>query len=148
MNVNSATKTLHCIGLIAIAVLMTFAPAEATAQSGVRGGVFVAIPEVFPDVDARAVIIRENGKDVILLRSQETTPEALSMSLVALRRVRRDHPEPQNGQMIPIVGFVTTTPMSEEHLKDMEATLARLRARPISRVGNLGAGQWIRYRVR
>jgi hypothetical protein len=148
MNMNSATNMLHSIGLIAIAVLMTCAPTEANAQGGVRGGVFVAIPEAFPDIDARAVIIRENGKDVILLRSQEATPDVLSMSLVALRRVRRDHPAPEDGQMIPIVGFVVTTPMSEEHLRDMESTLARLVARPIRQVGNLGPGRWIRYRAR
>jgi hypothetical protein len=83
-----------------------------------------------------------------MTRSQEATPEALLMSLVALRRVRRDHPAPKNGQMIPIVGFVVTTPMLEEQLGGMEFTLARLVARPIGQVGNLGPGRWIRYRAR
>jgi hypothetical protein len=63
MDINIATKALHKIGLIAIAVLMTFGPAKANAQRGVREGVFVVIPEAFPDIDARAVIIRENGND-------------------------------------------------------------------------------------
>lgn len=125
--------------------LTSLCAAPVSAQNEGATGVFVAIPETFPDVDARALIIRERGRDVILLRSSEATPEALAMSMVALRRVRVDHPAPEHGQMIPIAGFARTRPLPEEYKDELEALLARLALRPTTDVGNLGPGRWVRY---
>lgn len=134
------------IAALALALLAVSLPPSVLGQGVARNGLFVAIPEVFPDVDARAVIIRERGMDVVLLREEEATPEALAMSLVVLRRVREQHPRPENGQMIPIQGFVFTSPLSVQYRARLAATLARLKRRPTSSVGNLGRGRWVRYR--
>ncbi len=134
------------IAVLAVAALVVAFPLSVLGQGASRQSVFVAIPEVFPDVDARAVIIRERGQDVVLLREDEATPEALAMSLVVLSRVREQHPRPENGQMIPIVGFVLTSPLSEAYRARLVAMLARLERRPASTLGNLGRGRWVRYR--
>ncbi len=124
---------------------LALTPAHLTAQIGSGGGIFVAIPEAFPEIEARAVIIREGRGDVVLLRAGEATPEALAMSLVVLRRVRGEDPAPKNGQMIPITGFVITSPMSQAYRADLASVLDRLARRPTTEVGNLGPGKWVRF---
>ncbi len=134
--------------MLVLAITLGLCPFPALAQDGPSVRVFVAIPESFPDVDARAVIIRERGLDVILLRETEATAEAVAMSLVALRRVRERHPASELGQMIPIVGFARTRPLPDEHRAELESLLDQLARRPMTDVGNLGLGRWVRYQGR
>jgi hypothetical protein len=131
-----------------VAVAMLMLPLHVHGQTTERGGFFVAIPDVFPDIEARALIIREPGMEVLLLRADEATPEVLSMSLVALRRARRDNPRLERGEMIPVVNFVITRDMTAEYRAAMGAVLTRLERRPRTNVGNLGRGRWVRYRER
>jgi hypothetical protein len=46
--------------------------------------------------------------------------------------------------MIPIVGIVTPR-LNEARRTRLEAALAELRNRPVSNVGNLGRGRWMRW---
>lgn len=142
------TPILVAITTLLAAVAITLLPLRAYGQSASERGFFVVIPDSFPDIDARAVIIREPGKDILLLRAEEATPEVLAMSLVTLRRVRQDNPTLEHGEMIPIVNFVITTEMTPEYRQRMEAVLIRLRSRPTANVGNLGSGRWVRFRER
>ena len=134
------------IFLIAFVILML--PLRLHGQDASQRGFFVAIPDVFPDIEARALIIREPGKEVLLLRVEEATPEVLAMSLVALRRARSENPTLDHGEMIPVVNFVITRAMTAEYRASMVAVLARLAERPTTNVGNLGRGRWVRYRER
>ena len=134
------------IATLLLAVAMLLLPFGAYGQSRSQRGFFVAIPDAYPAIDARAVIIREPGKEVLLLRAGEATPEVLAMGLVTLRRVRRDNPTLRQGEMIPLVNFVITREMTPEYRERMEAVLSRLRGRPTTNVGNLGPGRWVRYR--
>jgi hypothetical protein len=129
--------------LIAIAVLSVTSNG-ASAQANEETPVFVALPETFPDLDARALIVRERGRDVVVLDPDEATAEALTMSLFLLGRVRELHPLGERGQVIPVTGFVMTRPPSAEHRRRIAGTLARLQAAPTTRVGNLGPGRWVR----
>lgn len=121
-------------------------PSSGTAQN--RGGenTFLAIPDAFPDVDARAIVVREPGRDVILLRDSELTAEAVAMSLLVLQKVRTSHPRPEQGQMIPITGFAVTDPPAGEYRDRLEAALRHLQRAQVGEMGSLGSGRWIRLR--
>jgi len=140
--------TAVVLTILFVAVAMLLLPLRVHGQTADRGAFFVAIPDVFPDIEARALIIREPGKEILLLRADEATAEVLSMSLVALRRARRDNPTLEQGEMIPIVNFVITRDMTAEYRERMESVLTRLERRPTTNVGNLGRGRWVRYRER
>ncbi len=130
-----------------------FGPGEAAAQrtrgrTGGRTTTYVAIPAVFPAIEARALLIREPGRDVVLLRQEDALPETLAMALAVLQRVREANPRPEQGQMIPITGFAITDPGAPLYMRSLGAVLARLASSEVSEVGNLGPGRWIRYRGR
>jgi len=130
------------VGLVlGVALLAVLAPRDASAQLSV--GAFVAIAEDFPDVDARALVVREGGREVIVLRADEATPEALAMSIVVLERARERAPTPENGEMIPITGFVFPSGLGAERRARLEAVLARLAARPSARIEPFGPGRWL-----
>ena len=129
--------------LLALAVLLA-APPAARAQHSVAAPVFVAVPEVFPDLDARAFIVRERGRDIVVLDPAGATTEALAMSLFVLGSLRERFPEPTEGELIPITGFAMTRAPSGEHLRRIVGTLKRLEAAPTTAVGNLGPGRWVR----
>ena len=136
-------KTALCAGVLV--GLAAFAPMSLAGQAGPEG-TFVAVPDAFPPVEARAVVVREGRREVILLRDDEATIDALSIALLVLKRARERDPSPGHGQMIPITGFAMTQVAQGEELRRLEGVLRRLAAAPIRRVGNLGPGRWVRLR--
>ncbi|MDH3421979.1 MAG: hypothetical protein OEN00_03245, partial [Gemmatimonadota bacterium] len=133
----------------AVACLGGGEPSSLAAQEPGSRPIFLAMPESFPDLDARVVLMREQGRDIIVLRATDAEPEALSVALLVLARVSRERPVPADrGQMIPITGFVPTGELTAEKRAHLETTLADLRRRPMANVGNLGLGRWMRYRER
>lgn len=119
-----------------------------TAQTRGEAPLFVAIPETFPDVDARAVVIREPGREVVLLRADEADPQALASALRVLAKARENALPAGRGQLIPITGFAFPAGIADEERSRLDALLAQLRQRPISNVGNLGPGRWLPYTER
>ena len=136
-----AARTLVVAGLL----LAPHSPAALTAQAESRAPLFLAIPETFPDVDARVVIVREPGRDIVLLKPGDTTPEALSVALDLLRRLDRPRPVQGRAQMIPITGFVVRDGLPEARRGPLQEALAELRERPVARIGTLGPGRWMPY---
>lgn len=136
------------VATVVLAVVMVLVALEREPLSGQadRGGTFVAIPAAFPDIDARALLVRERGRDIVLLRADDAMPDVLAMSLLVLERARANDPTPRHGQMIPITGFVLTDPPRGRDFRHEEAILRRLDSAPIRTVGNLGDGRWIRIR--
>jgi hypothetical protein len=130
-------------------VLLTLAALAAPSSlAGQRGGnppLFLAIPESFPDVDARAVLLREPGREIIVLKSTDATPETLGMALALLRRIRERPLEPGRALMVPVTGFVVRRAPEGEVSEGLEAALTRLKAQPLARVGNLGPGRSIPF---
>jgi hypothetical protein len=92
------------------------------------------------------MLVREPGRDIVLLRASELTPEALAMSLLVLDRVRESALEPGQGQLIPITGFVMTDPPADDYRTRLLGALDRLARAPTSRIGTIGSGRWIRFR--
>jgi hypothetical protein len=133
-----AVLLLAAMGLVS--ALAAQAPADAQ--------VFLAMPATFPDLDARAVVLREPGKEIVLLHPDEANPEALAMALQVLATARRSALSPGRGQMIPITGFVFPDGIAEEEQRRLGGLLAQLQRRPLSSVGNLGPGRWMRYSER
>lgn len=129
------------------ALVALFGGAPLQAQDPTRG-TFIAIPDGFPQIDARAIVIRERGRDVVVLRSTEATPEALAMSLLVLDQARDRDPTPSSGEMIPITGFVYTSDLRGRDRQRLDRVLDRLRDRSVTDIGSLGSGRWIRYRSR
>ena len=126
----------------ALAALLA-TPVAAAAQNAHAAPVFVAVPETFPDLDARALIVREGGRDIVVLDPAQVTVEALAMSLFVLGSVRERYPEPTEGELIPVTGFAMTRAPSGEHLRRIVGTLKRLESAPTASVGNLGPGRWV-----
>ncbi len=118
-------------------------PRLAPAQAGSPRPIVVALPDVFPEVEARSLIVRTPERDMVVLRDDGTTSQTLLMSLSLLETLRTDEPRPEAGQVIPITGFAVRRAPSEDKRRKVEATLRRLREAPPTRVGDLGPGRWI-----
>lgn len=135
------------VALVSLVALGPLSPAPISAQDGEQTPVFIAIPQTFPDVDARVVLMREPGRDVVVLDAEDATPESLHIALQILERMKRDHPRPADrGQLVPITGFVYQSPLDPERRSALESVLADLRGRPLANIGNLGLGRWMPYR--
>ena len=137
-------------GLVLAALIIlnaVFAPNEAFAQGAATRSIFLALPDEFPKIDARVVLMREPGREIVILNPAAATADELVTGLRLLARVRRERGEPTNGEMIPILGFYPPT-IAAQQRERLEAALAELRARPVANVGNLGRGRWMRYAAR
>lgn len=130
--------------LIAITAMLPL-PTLVRAQAVGTAPVYVAVPETFPDIEARSILIRDGRRDIVVLRESDATPATLAMSLALLERVRIQHPSPENGQMIPLTGYAMTSPPYGVQLGRIDQVLARLERAPIRRVGSLGPGRWVVY---
>lgn len=130
------------------AILLLGWPSAAAAQIQSSRGAFVAIPDTFPDIAARAVIVREPGLDVVLLRPTDTSSETLAMALSALRSARQRAANPRSGQLVPVVDFVITNPPSPVFQAYLDAVVDRLLAAPRDQIGPLGLGRWVRLERR
>jgi hypothetical protein len=126
--------------LIAL-LLVIGTPGGSAAQDA---PLFVAIPETFPNVDARALIVREPGREIVVLNPTSAGVEELGTALSLLTRIRRERGQPTKGQLIPIVGFAGELRLGTARRARLEAALAELRRRPFANVGNLGRGRWMR----
>lgn len=132
-----------------VALTATLPAAPLAAQDAEHTPTFLAIPQTFPDVEARAVLMLEPGRDIVLLHEDDAEPETLQIALDVLARMRRDHPRPaERGQLVPITGFVYRSPLAAERRAALQSTLDELQRRPLANVGNLGLGRWMPYRER
>ena len=139
------TRAAALLGLVA--VLGVAAPANVAGQTADSRPIFLAMPQAFPDIDARVVLMREPGRDIVVLDRTDAEPETLHTALLLLRRVGRERPAPTDrGQMIPITGFVPRGDMDPERRERLATALAELEERPLANVGNLGLGRWMQYR--
>jgi len=132
------------VGASALVILLVLTavamPAGVAGQESVP--LFLAIPEAFPDVDGRVVLLRESGRDVVLLRTTDATPETLSVALGLLGRLNARVPRRERqGHMVPITGYHLTTPIDPERLAELAVVLAELQDRPLAGLGNLGLGR-------
>jgi hypothetical protein len=142
------TATLgRLLVLLAVGALGSAKPVAGQARDGTP--VFLAIPEAFPEVEGRVVLLREPGRDIILLRESDAIPETLGVALDVLRRLgdrvpRRD----RQAQMVPVTGYALTQPIASEQRDRLEAMVRRLRERPVTHLGNLGFGRSMPFRER
>lgn len=144
MSTRALTLTRAILGVLLSLSAVHGGPVS--AQGPTDKPIFVALPEEFPDLDARAVVVREPGRDIIVLDETDAEPETLQVALAVLARMSREHPVPEDrGQLIPITGFVYRDAMGPDRRSSLEAVLAELRQRPTASVGNLGPGRWLRY---
>ncbi|MGD2047830.1 MAG: hypothetical protein PVJ80_14575 [Gemmatimonadota bacterium] len=141
-------KTHARISVLVLGLLALGAVLAPTGASGQQGGkpLFLALPQHFPDVSARVVIVREAGRDLVILRESDAAPETLYAALSVLGRMQREHPlGRERAQLVPITGFVYRGPLDPDLRADLAKVLADLRERPLANVGNLGLGHWARY---
>lgn len=128
--------------------LVTFAGASfarpARAQEWTGPHTFVAIPESFPEIDARAVLVREPGIDLVVLPAENANTDALAMALLVLRDMRARHPTPSNGQVVPLTGYVVTHAPTGTSLQVLQGALTRLQAAEVTDLGSLGPGRRVR----
>ena len=70
------------------AVIVGSSPGPLAAQRVAPTPVFLAIPETFPEVEARAVLMREPDRDIVILPRDGVDPETLHVALSVLERMR------------------------------------------------------------
>jgi len=140
----SFSRGLTVLG--ALLLISVVSAAGLAAQGAEARPLFIAIPDQFPEVEARAVVVRERGREIVLLKATDATAETLDVALALLRRVRERRVEPGRSVMVPIAGFAVRRPMSAETRRRLDHALGRLAAQPVARIGTLGAGRAIRYR--
>ncbi len=128
-----------------LALTAVFTPSTALAQGASARPIFLALPDRFPNLDARVVLVRERGREIVVLNPAAATADELVMGLRLLNRVRGERPNPTTGEVIPLLGFYPPELTAEERAR-LEAMVAELRAQPLANVGNLGSGRWMRYR--
>lgn len=123
---------------------------SATAQQPVANPVVVILPDSFPQTtfpgapqsDARLMIVREPGKqDVIVLNAAHATPDALRFAFDALKMHRTRFPDIREPMAIRIAELPAGIPRRSPAA--FAATLAQLRAAPVSQLGRLGRGRRI-----
>lgn len=124
-----------------------FTPTAASAQGVSTRPIFLALPDVFPNIDARVVLVRERGREIVVLDPAAATADELVMGLRLLNQVRGERPDPKTGEVIPILGFYPPE-LSAPDRERFEAMIAELRARPLANIGNLGSGRWMPYQSR
>ena len=127
-------------------ICMGGAPALRAQQVADRA-VVLALPDTFPSIEARAILVQEAGRSVVVLRNGDLTPETLHVALKVLRRVETRPPSRGRGTIIPITGYAPGSELAESRRIELAQLLAELKTRPVVRVGDLGTGRWIRYRV-
>jgi hypothetical protein len=129
------------------AALLAGSPMEGAGQDHGDVPTFLVMPESFPDVDGRAVLLREPGRDIVLLREADATPETLSVALALLRRLNGSTPRAEGqGQMVPLTGYVLREALPEARRAELDAALRRLREQVWRPIGNLGVGRSIPFR--
>ncbi len=134
-------------GLALAAVLLlsaAFTPSAASAQHATTRPIFLALPDAFPNLGARVVLVRESGREIVVLDPAAATADELVIGMRLLARVRRERPNPTTGEVIPILGFYPPNLTPEERAR-LDGMIAELRERPVANVGNLGRGRWMRY---
>jgi hypothetical protein len=125
------------------------APTPASSQDPGSLPLVLAIPESFPDVEGRVVLLREPGRDVVLLRASDATPETLSVALTLRRRLNASTPRRERqGQMLPVTGYARRAPLAAEEHERLSAALSRLEAREATSLGRLGRGRAMTFRDR
>ena len=137
-----AALTRHFL-VVALASILIAAPASAQNRA-----VIVVVPDAFPAIDARAIVLRERDRDVLLLPPDGADVDALAVSLDALRRARQREASPSVGEMIPITGFAVTAEAAPGERARLSRVLERLERQPTTSIGDFGSGRWILYRGR
>ena len=147
MNMHHRSLALTIYTLLALGV--SAAPASLAAQGSGTTPIFLALPDEYPNVDGRVLLLREPSREIVVV-AQTATPEDLTVALRMLERFRRERGQPTagRGQMIPIVGYAPDPVLEMVERTRLDAALADLKARPFANVGNLGRGRWMRYDVR
>ena len=138
------------LALLLLLHLCVFAsPVHLTAQGNGGPPIFLSLPDVYPDVDGRVVLLREPGREIVVV-AETVTPEDLTMALRMLQRFRRERGQPETGRghMIPIVGYAPPPVLDAAERARLDQVLVDLKARPSANVGNLGRGRWMPYRER
>jgi hypothetical protein len=131
-----------------LAVTAFVGPSTLAGQEAGRVPLFLTIPESFPEVDARTVLLREPGRDIVLLRKSDATVETLTVALHLLIRLNETVPRREGqGQMVPITGYVQSRPLRSAEHALLEEALTRLKARPVASIGNLGPGRSMPFRL-
>ena len=143
MNLSTHSAGVVLAGLVTLAGVAS--PAPLASQDPPSTPTFLALPESFPEIDARVVLLREPSRDIVVLNPAEANVESLGIALMLLRRLRRETPTPVRGQMIPVTGFAFGRELSAAQRQRLERALSRLRGRPLSNVGDLGPGRWVRF---
>jgi hypothetical protein len=143
MRTRNRALTLALLSFLPLAAAVSPNPLAAQAEGAPP--LFLALPDVYPDVDGRVTLLREPGREIVVL-SDAATPEDLGVAVRLLARFRRERGQPERGRghMIPIVGIVTPR-LDGAPRAQLEAALAELKNRPASNVGNLGRGRWMRW---
>lgn len=131
--------------LVVLVALAATAPVRVEAQAA--SPTFIAIPDAFPEIDARAIIVMEPGVNLVLLREDEARVDALRMALLVLRDAREEGRTPDEGQgfMIPITGFVVTREVQGRVRQRLEEVLRRLASAETVDLGSLGTGRRVPY---
>ena len=133
------------VGLLALVAATS--PARILGQGSSERPVFLAMPEAFPELDARVVLMREPGRDIVILREADASAETLRVALLLLRRLDREGPPAiDRAQIVPVTGFAGGEELEPERRAALDAALDELRAQPLANVGNLGWGRWMRLR--
>ena len=144
---NAHTRFVGLLGFLALVALA--APQGAAGQDSSERPVFLAMPETFPDIDARVVLMREPGRDIVILHEDDPDPNALRVALMLLKRLDRENPPTaDHTQIVPVTGFAGGPELEPERRAVLEGALADLRTQPLANVGNLGWGRWMRFQER
>ena len=138
---------LSCLMSLAIVLVAV----RLQAQSSPSRPVAVALVDSLAVVGSRAEILRFSSDlrpDVILLRRDNASPDALAAALATYREsVRRTPGRP--GQVGRTVLTEFSVPPNAMALRSTAAEmLATVRRAPVTRVGSYGPGRWSSFSVR
>ena len=118
---------------------------HAAAQHRARGTLRVALVDVFPQADARALVVREGAGDqpvTVVLRADGATADELGAAILLSDQIRTHPLDAGLTEVVAVRGVSRKPGNTPNRDARLNAILSRVRAQPHSRVGNLGTGRW------
>lgn len=146
---NKKTTLLSLV--VALAAMVACWSTTALAQTSRTGpgsddSPILALADSMPMKGARAIVLfraQPTGRNIIVLPGQSARAVDVGAALALLARLQREHAGDNNSVVVPVSGMTPTRPIAGARVAAWDAILRRARERPVSRLGNIGAGRWL-----
>lgn len=120
---------------------------RAAAQASASNSAVLALVDSLPVPAVPAVVMfrsRPSGRHIVAIRRDRATPELLGGALALVRRLERAHAGDARSAIVPISASARTRALPASARAPLQSLIERAERRPMTRIGDLGQGRWLR----